>query len=295
MFETFLSTLGTTAQVWLSWAIKILFIVFVLAIARLLTKFLSKIMRKHMKGHIEPTVLELTEIAIKSVIYIIAIIIALGGLGIKGILMPMLTSAGILGIILGFALKDTLSNIFAGISLFLDEPFKIGDMVKIGELTGRLYDIGLRSTQIKTFDNNLIILPNNFVAESHITNYSKSDPKIRVEADVSISYESNIDKAMKILMGIAKEDKNVLEDPTPEVRVLDLGDSGITLQLKFWVPTAFWRNRGPSNVRLRIKKDFDKEGIEIPYPRMYMIDGGKAKKGKRKANPRVKKRSRKKR
>jgi len=282
MFENFLNTLTGVASTWINWGIKIAFVILIFVIARYLNKLLSKLMRKHMKGHIEPTVLELTEITVKIVVYIIAILIVLSGLGIKGILMPMLTSAGILGIILGFALKDTLSNVFSGIALFMDEPFKIGDMVKIGELTGRMYDLGLRSTHLKTFDNNIVILPNNFVADSHIINYSKSDPKIRVNVEVNVSYEANIDKAIKILMGIAKKDKNVMEDPASEVRVLDLGESGIKLQLKSWVPTAYWRNRGPSNMRLMIKKEFDKNGIEIPYPRMQIIDGGKRKKARKK-------------
>jgi small conductance mechanosensitive channel len=154
-------------------------------------------------------------------------------------------------------------------------------MVKIGELTGRLYDIGLRSTQLKTFDNNLIILPNNFVAESHIINYSKSDPKIRVNIKVSISYESNLEKAKKLLIKVAKSDKNVLKEPEPDVWVNELGDSGIELELKVWIPNAQFRKITPSDLRGKIKKEFDKSGIEIPYPRMYMIDGGKAKRRKK--------------
>jgi len=281
VFENLLINLTATARIWIEWTIKIVFVILAIAVAHMLTNFLSKVLRKHMKGHIEPTVLEITELIIKTIIYVIAIIIILSNLGIKGVLMPMLTSAGILGIILGFAMRDTLSNVFAGIALFMDEPFKIGDMVKIGELTGRLYDIGLRSTQLKTLDNNIIILPNNFVAEAHIINYAKSDPKIRVDTDVDISYESDIDKAIKVLLEIAKKDKNVMDDPTPDVRIEDLGESGIKLKLRGWVPNSHLIQRVPSDLRYTIKKEFDKRGIEIPYPRMYIIDGGKVKKKRR--------------
>jgi len=281
VFENLLINLTATARIWIEWTIKIVFVILAITVAHMLTNFLSRVLRKHMKGHIEPTVLELTELIIKAIIYIITILLILSNLGIKGVLMPMLTSAGILGIILGFAMRDTLSNVFAGIALFIDEPFKIGDMVKIGDLVGRLYDIGLRSTHLKTLDNNLIILPNNFVAESHIINYAKSDPKLRVDTEVDISYESDIDKAIKILLEIAKKDKNVMDDPAPDVRIENLGESGISLKLRGWVPNSHLIRRVPSDLRYKIKKEFDKRGIEIPYPRRYIIDGGKMKKKRR--------------
>jgi small-conductance mechanosensitive channel len=280
MFENLLSTVSTTARVWIQWTIKASIVIVILVVANILTKFISRLMRKHMKGHIEPTVLELTELITKAVVYIAALLIILNSLGIEGILVPMLTSAGIIGIVLGFALRDSLSNVFAGISLFMDEPFKIGDIIKIGDLNGRLYDIGLRSTQIKTFDNNLIVLPNNYVAASNIINYTKKDPKIRVKTEVDISYESDIDKAIKILTDIAKKDKNVMNDPAPDVRVDDLGESGITLQLRTWVPGGQFVRKTPSDMRYNIKKEFDKRGIEIPYPRRYIIDGRKARRKK---------------
>jgi|TARA_Y100000034_G_scaffold100945_1_gene124861 small-conductance mechanosensitive channel len=278
MFENFLMNLTETARIWMSWALKASVVIIILIAASLITKGLNKLLRKHMKGHIEPTVLELTELIMKAVIYIAAVLIVLSSLGIKGLLMPMLTSAGVLGIVLGFAMRDSLSNVFAGIALFMDEPFKIGDMVQIGELSGKLYDIGLRSTQIKTFDNNLIILPNNFVAESHIINYSKSDPKIRVNVNVSISYESNIDKAKKVLIELAEKNKNVMKDPAPDIRVEKLGDSGIEICLRVWIPNSNMRKQVPSDLRYKILKEFAKNRIEIPYPRRYIINGGKAKK-----------------
>ncbi|MDP7282145.1 MAG: hypothetical protein QF475_00705, partial [Candidatus Undinarchaeales archaeon] len=108
MFETFLSTVTATTQVWFQWSIKIGIVVLILAAAHFLVKGISGLMRKHMKGHIEPTVLELSEIIVKGVVYVAALLIILPSLGIQGILMPMLTSAGILGIVLGFALRDSL-------------------------------------------------------------------------------------------------------------------------------------------------------------------------------------------
>jgi small-conductance mechanosensitive channel len=120
-------------------------------------------------------------------------------------------------------------------------------------------------------------LPNNLVAESQIINYSKKDPKIRVKVDVSVSYETDLDKAKKALIDVAKKNKEVMKDPAPDIVIDDFGDSGVKLELRAWIPNAHFIKKTPSDLRYAIKKEFRKRRIEIPYPRMFVINGGKAK------------------
>jgi len=182
-------------------------------------------------------------------------------------LSPFLASAGIAGIALALAAKETLSNFFGGISIFLDKSYKVGDYIILdsGE-RGEVVDIGIRSTCIRTRDDVMITIPNSIMANSKIINESSPEPRFRLRIPIGVSYDSDLEKVEKVLLELVKSVENVVKDPEPRVRYREFGDSSINLELLCWVDDP--RNRGPVTHRLikLIHKRFKEEGIIIPFP-----------------------------
>ena len=205
------------------------------------------------------------------IIYTVAIIIALDLLGIN--IVPFIAGAGIAGVAIGFAAKDTLSNLIAGILLILDRPFEVGDRIEVwsapaGSATwGDVIDIGLRATKIKTTDNIVIIIPNNEIMLRDIINYTIISEKIRVRINIGIAYDANLQAAKKIIVQVAQATEWVADDPPPKVVVRNFGESAVGLQLRVWIHDARQRMNTISHITDKVKEAFDQEGIEIPSPK----------------------------
>ncbi|MBI5253103.1 MAG: mechanosensitive ion channel family protein [Euryarchaeota archaeon] len=206
-------------------------------------------------------------------IYVFAVILAVGRLGFD--VMPFVAGLGVVGLALGLAAKDTISNVIAGVFIVIDKPFVIGDRIELwsapkgGATWGDVIDIGLRSTKIKTTDNVILIIPNSAIYARDVINYTTGTPEIRISIPVGISYESDLNKAEEILNKVAKNTKGVKDS---NVAVKDFGQSSIDLELRALIEDA--RNKGKisSEIRKAIKREFDREGIEIPYPRRVVIE-----------------------
>jgi small-conductance mechanosensitive channel len=200
-----------------------------------------------------------------------AIIIALDSLGVN--VMPFIAGAGVAGIAIGFAAKDTLSNLIAGILLIIDRPFEVGDRIEVwtapsGSSTwGDVIDIGLRATKIKTTDNIVIIIPNNEIMLRDIINYTTISEKIRVRINIGIAYDADMQKAKNIILKVADSTEWVSKDPPPKVVVRKFGESAVDLQLRVWIHDARRRMSTISHITDRVKSSFDEHGIEIPYPK----------------------------
>jgi small-conductance mechanosensitive channel len=205
------------------------------------------------------------------IVYSIAIILALDILGIN--VMPFVAGAGVAGIAIGFAAKDTLSNLIAGILLIIDRPFEIGDRIEVWSAPtgsaswGDVVDIGLRATKIKTTDNIVIIIPNNEIMKRDIVNYTIITSKIRVRVNIGVAYDANINKAKEIIIGVADSAEWIAKDPPPKVVVRSFGESSVDLQLRVWINDARKRMDTISYITDKVKTEFDNEGIEIPYPK----------------------------
>lgn len=204
-------------------------------------------------------------------IYLIAIILALDLLGIN--VMPFVAGAGVLGVAVGFAAKDTLSNLIAGVLLIIDRPFEVGDRIEVwnapaGSATwGDVIEIGLRATKIKTTDNIVIIIPNNEIMIRDIINYTIISSNIRVRINIGVAYDTDIEKAKKIIADVAASLDWVLKTPAPKVVVRYFGESSVDLQLRVWIKDARRRMDTISDITDRVKAAFDKADIEIPYPK----------------------------
>lgn len=179
-----------------------------------------------------------------------------------------MAGAGIIGIAVGFAAKDTLANLFAGIFILVDAPYQLGDFIVLdGGDRGRVTKIGLRSTRILTRDDIEIIVPNAVIANSKITNESGGPwEKERIRISVSIAYGSDLDHVKEILLDVARHVPEVSGEPDPRVRFRKFGDSGLELQLMCWVDEPVLRGRVIDALNTAVYKRFQAEGIKIPFP-----------------------------
>jgi len=178
-----------------------------------------------------------------------------------------LASAGIVGIAVGFAAKDTLANLFSGVFILADAPYKIGDFVVLdtGE-RGEVTHIGIRSTRILTRDDVEVTIPNSVMGNTKVINESGGpEEKYRIRIAVGVAYGSDIDKVREILMNIALEDEAVCETPEPRVRFRMFGASSLDFELLCWIDQPILRGRAIDALNCKVYKRFIEEKVEIPY------------------------------
>ena len=189
-----------------------------------------------------------------------------------GIAASSLIAAGFASIVIGLAAQSTLSNLISGLMIALARPFRIGDAVMFRNEFCFVEDVRLFHSILRTWDNKRLVVPNSIFQNEVVVNYSIEDPTMLVPVFVDITYESDVDKAIEILKELGE--KHPLAIPTPglpAVNVVELGENGVRLRLLVKAkdqPTAFQLSR---ELLYQIKKEFERHGIEIPYPRRYVI------------------------
>ncbi|MBU0535599.1 MAG: mechanosensitive ion channel family protein [Nanoarchaeota archaeon] len=216
--------------------------------------------------------------------HLISALIYLVGIGLAIYVIPtfrtlsisIFASAGVLAVVLGFAAQKAFSNVISGIFIAMFRPFRVGDLIKFGDKVGRVEDINLRHTIIRNFENKRYIVPNSVISEEVIENYHLGDPKVCRFVEFGISYDSDVDKAMKIMQQECEKHPECIdtrtekekEDGFPQVsvRVLGFSDSSQNLRAWAWAKNPMAAFRMGTDLNRIIKKRFDKEGIEIPYP-----------------------------
>ena len=237
----------------------------------ILLSYLESNLVKKTASKVDDIVFELLNKFSGIIIFAIAILLALDVLGIN--VMPFVAGAGVAGIAIGFAAKDTLSNLIAGVLLIIDRPFEIGDRIEVwsspanSATWGDVIDIGLRATKIRTTDNIVIVIPNNEIMMRDIVNYTTLSTDIRVRIPIGVSYNTDIERAKSVILEVAKTAEWVLQDPPPKVVVRQFGASSVDLQLRVWIEDARRRIDTISFMTDKVKEAFDREGIEIPYPK----------------------------
>lgn len=180
---------------------------------------------------------------------------------------PFITSAGVVGIVVAIAAKDSLSNLFGGISLALDKPFKVGDYIVLdtGE-RGKVTWIGFRSTRILTRDDVQITIPNAIMSETKIINESAPFPRYRIRIKIGVSYQTDIDRAEETLLQIALDNPKLSKFPEPRVRFREFGNSALELELLCWAKQPQDRGVVVHQLGKTIYKVFQENGIVIPFP-----------------------------
>lgn len=178
-----------------------------------------------------------------------------------------LASAGIVGLAVGFAAKDSLANLFAGIFIIADAPYKLGDMIKFEDGSrGRVTDIGLRSTRILTRDNIEINIPNSIIGNSKVVNESAGPhEKERVAIKVSVAYGSDIELVRRVLLGCPEGQPHICDDPRPSVIFMSFGASGLDFWLLVWIHEPQYLEDVVDNMNCRVYDALNAAGVEIPY------------------------------
>lgn len=180
----------------------------------------------------------------------------------------LVASAGILGLALSFAAQDTLSNLFAGIAILTDRPYRIGDYIILdsGE-RGEVTHIGLRSTRLLTRDDVEVSIPNGIMGKAKIVNEASGPPRrYRVRVGVGVAYGSDIDKVTKVLMDVGTNHPEVRADPVPRVRFRSFGDSSLDIELLCWIEQPADRGRVVHELNCEVYNRFAGAGIQIPFP-----------------------------
>ena len=199
---------------------------------------------------------------VRNLVFILGILIAISQLGIS--LGPLLAGLGIAGFIIGFALQDSLSNFASGILILLYRPFDVGDTVTAGGVSGRVSHMSLVNRTFMTFDNQKLVVPNNAIWQSVITNFTAQKTR-RVDLTFGIAYDQDIDEVEKIIRDVLGGFDAILEDPEPMIKVNELADSSVNIIVRPWVNTdTYWDTYW--DLTKAIKQRFDKEGINIPFP-----------------------------
>ena len=175
--------------------------------------------------------------------------------------------AGAIGIGVGFGLQNVASNFISGLIIMFERPIKIGDRIEVGDINGKVTGIGARSTTVRTNDNITIIVPNSKFIVENVVNWSFEENIVRFRIAVGVAYDSDIRLVKNLLLEVARENKDVLEEPKSAVRLMEFGDSSINLQLWVWTKTKLQRKTAfISDLNFAIWEKFRANDIEIPFP-----------------------------
>ncbi len=267
---------------------QLVFAVIVLAIAfvvgRILRFLLGRFLRASArKLKVDPTRYNFFKNAVDFIVFLIAAIVIFRSIpALHSFGTTLLTGAGVLAAIVGFASQSAFSNIISGIFLVIFKPFSVGDRVKIGQLySGDVEDITLRHTVIKDFENRRVVIPNSVISNETIINSSITDEKVIMFLEFNISLDSDINKAIKILQEEAVRHPFCIDNRTHEelqkgehqvlVRLITFFDSGLQLRAYCWARNPNEGFELKCDLHKSVKLHFDKEGIEIPYPHRTLL------------------------
>ena len=228
-------------------------------VSRVLTAILRRVMRK---AKLDPTLTAFFANFTYAVLMVLVVVSAIQALGVAT--TSFIAVLGAAGLAVGFALQGSLSNFAAGVMLILFRPFRAGDYVEAGGVSGSVEEIQIFATVMRTPDNKRIIVPNSSITGGTIVNYSANDTR-RIDLVFGIGYGDDIKKAKEVLTSLVTSDERVLKDPEPTIAVLELGDSSVNFAVRPWVKTAdYWGVY--FDLTEAVKSRFDAEQISIPFP-----------------------------
>lgn len=266
----------------LVFALIVLTIAFV--VTRIVRYILGRFFRKAAeKLRVDPTHYNFFKNAVDFIIFLVAIIIIFRSIpAFREFGTTLLTGAGILAAIVGFASQQAFSNIVSGIFLVIFKPIRVGDRVKIGaSFSGDVEDITLRHTIIKDFENRRIVIPNSVISNETIINSTLHDEKICVFLEFNISFDSDIDKALRILQQLASQHPLCIDNRTDEEKakglpkvvtlVLDITEFAVRIRGYVWANNPSEGFDMKCDLLKLVKQQFDKESVEIPYPHRSLI------------------------
>jgi small-conductance mechanosensitive channel len=213
---------------------------------------------------------------VESLVFAVSIILGIGaGLRVYGIhLLDLAVTLGLIGAGLALGLRNSVANIMGGIALATDQPFEVGDRIQIGDFWGDVVEIGLRSTRVLTARREYVTVPNSLMDEREIWNYTKDYEEFRLEVGVTVSYDSDVERAKAIMARVARDHDEVLDFPEPRVLARGFRESGVELELWCHIGNARRRYHVGSDLREDIHGALRGHGVEIPYPYRTLVEKG---------------------
>jgi small-conductance mechanosensitive channel len=252
--------------------------VWIAALAFPLAAFVGKVLESvegrlvsRTESTLDDTALPLLNKVLKFLIIVFGVVLALDRLGLN--ITPLLAGAGVMGLAISLAAKDTLSNLIAGVLLILDRPFQIGDRIELWsspEETGSwgdVIEIGLRATKIRNPDNLVVVVPNNEIMRRDIVNYTMTGNRIRLRIPIDVEYDSDLHLAKTLVLKAASDVDGVAESPAPVVILRGFGPSEVKLQLRVWIEDARQRRSIADEITGRVVEVFAEAGLSMPYPK----------------------------
>ncbi len=236
-----------------------------------LLRYFEESIAKRTETTVDDTALPMINTVARILVIGVAVLVALGQMGID--LSPFLAGAGVVGLALSLAAKDTLANVVAGVLLILDRPFQVGDRIELWSAPnetgtwGDVIEVGLRATKIRNPDNIIMVVPNNLIMQRDIVNYTASGSHIRLRIPMAVAYDADVDLAKRLIVEAAMDTEGVKDDPAPIVIVRSFGASEVNLQLRVWISDARTRRAVGDGITESVKRLFEEHGVEIPYPK----------------------------
>lgn len=242
------------------------FVVFGILVYKLTSRLLKRIL---LKGRVDEVFANLLIDNLYKAIIVVSVFVAIlsqFGIDVK----TAVTGVGVLGIALGFAAQDSLSNIIAGFLIFFDKPFLVGDYITIGDNYGRVELITMRSTRIRTQDNKYVVIPNQKIINEVLVDHS-TNGDTRIVIKVHVAYKESIELARKVLLEAVAEIEGVLRKPEPDVVVNKLDDSGVELLVRVWIKNARREQEIFFKTGETVKNALQAANIQIPFPHIHIV------------------------
>lgn len=220
------------------------------------------------KAHVDSSIRDMLGAVLKWGIMGFGLVIACNQIGIQ--ITALLTGVSLIGLAIGFAAQESLANFIAGIVIFWDKPFKVGDWIEVDGIFGQVQRITFRSTRLLDLDGMLVIMPNTAMLAHRVSNHS-SYPHTRIHVPIGIAYKESIDDARRALLGLVKDDGRILADPHASAVVVACADSSVNLELRFWITDNSIEDAIRKEYIEKAKKALDAAGIQIPFPHLQLF------------------------
>lgn len=267
MFEAIHTTVAqvTSGIAWGQWLSAGFLLILGLVLGTFLARSISRLIEKRTSLHHQVMIRRLC-------FYLVFVLFAIAALREAGFSLDVvLGAAGILTVAIGFASQTSASNIISGLFLVMEKPFEIGDFIEVDATIGEVVAIDLLSVKLRTVDNLYVRIPNETLIKTRVINRSRF-PIRRVDLTLGIAYAEDVERVQDLLLGLAEDNQDCLEEPKPFVLVTGFGASSVDLQFSFWLPKdKFLDGRG--GMMVAIKKALDQQGIEIPFPHTSVYAG----------------------
>jgi small conductance mechanosensitive channel len=214
------------------------------------------------RAHVDETAVSFVQTMVRYALFTIAAVTVLGQLGVD--VSGILASLGVVGLTVGFAARDALSNIISGVFIFWDRPFVIGDLVEIGDNYGEVVAITMRSTRVVTPDGKMLAIPNSTIVNTVVASYTNF-PNLRIDVDVSVGVAEDLHRVRGLLLGLVQGDPAYMEERPAVVAVTKLGDFNNTVELRAWLKDEKQHVRARFELRERVYAALTAAGVDMPF------------------------------